>query len=92
MTSVKHEKIADAANIHTCLNCTSPKCSGDCWKVHNSNESYKKPLIRCRETGDVFRSAVDAAAFVGLKAATMRLHLKGETSHCGGLHFNFVTT
>ena len=94
MTRVKYEKSADEENIQTCLNCTAPKCSGECWRMRSTAQvaPRRRTPVRCLDTGVVFPSIAAASAFAGRSPAALRAHLHGVTRKCGGLQFEYAVT
>lgn len=84
------EFCASPEEIQRCLNCTETACAGTCRALRRATTTHKRAWVRCIETGEVFFTAVDAAKSIGRNVKNLRKHLKGEHSHCAGLHFEYV--
>lgn len=99
MPYIKREVVCaeSAENIQACLNCSAPRCSGDCWRIHATDPTAqfvprKRTPVRCLDTGVVFPSIAAASSFAGRSPATLRAHLHGATRKCGGLRFEYAIT
>lgn len=55
---------------------------------NNKHGSNKK--VKCLETGVVYPSLTAAAQAINRGKSTLCSHLKGNTSHCAGYHWEYV--
>lgn len=50
---------------------------------------HKKP-IKCKENGKTYYSIAYASAATGISKTQLAAHLKGERSHAGGFHWEYI--
>lgn len=58
--------------------------------LHFENGSKTKITVKCLETGKIYKSLLDAANDLDLKAGNISRHLRGIIKHVKGYHFEKV--
>lgn len=55
--------------------------------LHRENGSKARVAVKCLETGKIYKSLLDAANDLDLKAGNISRHLRGIIKHVKGYHF-----
>jgi hypothetical protein len=59
------------------------------WNVDAENDARRK-VVRCIETGRLYRSISEAAKENGLYPSSLSSHLAGKNKTCGGRHWEYA--
>jgi|KBSMisStaDraftv2_1062788.scaffolds.fasta_scaffold27891_6 hypothetical protein len=55
--------------------------------IEREGRGHPGYLVKCLETGDIFRTQGDAARALGVDGKTMTRHILGDLPHVNDLHF-----